>query len=572
MTMSRLKLLYVFFSLLFLSLLGRLFYWQVIQAGFLANQAKGQYESGRKIDAPRGNILARDGTFLVARGEAWLVFANPKEVKDINSAADYLAPFFVEPEEGADLKKAVFEEAGRVKELMQRDLSWVPLKNKVTEQVKNKIADTGISGIGFEPQETRLYPEASSSAQILGFVGKNEDGENVGYFGLEGYYDLPLSGKPGFSLEEKDAAGSPILIGSSFEISAIGGVDLLTHIDKTVQLIIERELKEGIEKYGAKAGSVVVMDPKTGAILGMSSYPSFDPNEYSEYSDELFRNPIVSDSFEPGSIFKVIVMAGALDAGVVKPDTKCDICDGPLKIDKYFIKTWNEEYHPNSTMEEVIINSDNVGMAFVAGKLGEEALYDYLDKFGIGRKTGIDLQGEIDGQLKGKGTWGPVDLASISFGQAVAVTPVQMVKAVSIIANSGYEVTPQVVDKLVSSDWEEDLKPRVGARILSDSAVHEIKAMMESAAKKGESRWTDLAGFSVAGKTGTAQIPIAGHYDEEKTIASFVGFAPADEPKFVMLVTLREPENSPWASETAAPLWYSVAEDLFPYLGIAPEQ
>ncbi|MBI2103942.1 penicillin-binding protein, partial [Candidatus Woesebacteria bacterium] len=214
---------------------------------------------------------------------------------------------------------------------------------------------------------------------------------------------------------------------------------------------------------------------------------------------------------------------------------------------------------------------DNVGMAFVAQKLGAEALYDYLAKFGIGRKTEVDLQGEIAGSLRKKGTWNEVDLVTAGFGQGVAVTAMQMVKSVAAIANGGYEVTPQVVDKLVGPGWGEDLPAKIGSKILSDTTVSEITAMMVEAAEHGESKWTSVKGFKVAGKTGTAQIPIAGHYDEEKTNASFIGFAPANNPKFVMLVTLREPQTSPWASETAAPVWYNIAQDLFLRFGIQPE-
>ena len=302
----------------------------------------------------------------------------------------------------------------------------------------------------------------------------------------------------------------------------------------------------------------------------MVSFPSYDPLKYYDYGDEYFKNPAVSDTFEPGSIFKVLVMASALDAGVLKPDTKCDICSGPLKIDKYSIETWNNKYYPDSTMIDVIVHSDNIGMVYVGQKLGEDMMYDYLDKFGIGSPTGIDLQGEVAVPLRKKDTWNIVDLSTASFGQGVTVTPIEMIKAVSVLANKGYSPTPQVVDKLSGDNWEEDIKPKK-EKVISEEAVNEITAMMVEAAKSGESKWINIKGFKVAGKTGTAQIPIAGHYDAEKTIASFIGFAPAGDAKFIMLVTLKEPSSSPWASETAAPLWYSIAKDLFLYFGIQPE-
>ena len=564
------KLVYLVFFAVFIALLARLFYWQILKGEERSAQARQQYEIGQSISAPRGNILAKDRTWLAARGEAWLVYASLPDLKENpEKIANLLAPFFVEDEKD---KEALLGQVSRLQNLLTRkEVVWVPLKHRVSPEVKKNIEALGIEGLGFEKEETRVYPESSSAAHLLGFVGKNSQGENVGYFGLEGYYNPSLSGKPGFTTTERDARGLPIAFGETTEVQAIEGVDLLTHIDKTVQFVLEEKLSKGIEKYGAKAGTAIVMNPKNGAVLGMASFPSYDPANYAKFGDEYFRNPAISDSFEPGSIFKILVMAAGLDAGVVKPDTKCDICSGPLKVDKYFIKTWNNQYRPDSTMIDVIVNSDNVGMAFVAQKLGADKLYDYLEKFGIGQKTGIDLQGEISPKLREKGKWSIVDLVTTSFGQGVAVTPIQMIRAASAIANQGLLPTPQVVDKILGDSWEEDIKPEIKGRVISEKTAQEITTMMVEAARSGEAKWTYLRGFKVAGKTGTAQIPIAGHYDEEKTIASFIGFAPYDDPKFIMLVTLKEPASSPWASETAAPLWYDIAKDLFIYFGIQPE-
>jgi len=567
---GRLTLVFLVFVLAFLGLLGRLFFWQVIRGKTLSAQARMQYEQGATLLAPRGSILASDGSWLAARVEGWLVFAEiPKLEESVSQVSEKLAPFFVED---AQDREALVLEVNRLKEILSKKESvWVPLKHKVSGEVKKNIEALGILGVGFEHEERRVYPEASAAAQLLGFVGKNVEGEDQGYFGLEGHYDLVLSGKHGFVSGEKDAAGLPILLSDDRKISAIGGVDLVTHIDRRIQLSLEKKLKEGMERYGASAGSAIVMQPQTGAILAMSSFPSYDPAKYTQFGDSFFKNPVVSDSFEPGSVFKVLVMASALDAKAVEPDTKCDICSGPLKVDKYFIETWNKEYRPDESMVDVIVHSDNVGMSFVAQKLGADSLYDYLERFGIGGLTGVDLQGEASPALRQRGSWNIVDLATAGFGQGVALTPMQMITAVAAIANDGRLVRPQVVDKLRGPGWEEDIKPEEGGQVISKEAADAMTAMMVEAAKEGEAKWTYLRGFKVAGKTGTAQIPISGHYDNEKTIASFVGFVPADGPKFVMLITLKEPQSSPWASETAAPLWYSVAKDLFPYFGIQPE-
>lgn len=571
---TRIKILASSFIFAFLLIVIRLFYWQIIKGEELSIRARDQQRWGRFVQASRGDILASDNTWLAARGESWLLYAQLNEISDeINKIADVVAPLLIESEPaGSVSKNRVLDEANRLKLLLSRkDVVWVPLKHKLTSEVKANIEALDINGLGFEFEETRVYPEASSAAHLLGFVGKNSEGEDQGYFGLEGYYDLVLSGKPGYITRDSDARGIPILTGDSKEISAVRGIGLVTYVDKAVQILLDRKLKEGIEKYKAIAGTAIVIDPKTGGILGISSYPSFDPAKYYEYGDEFFINPAVSLSFEPGSIFKVLIMAAALDSDKVKADTKCDICFGPVKVDKYTIETWNKEYRKDSNVTDIIVHSDNVGMVFVGKKLGTELMYEYLDKFGMGKLTGIDLQGEMTPKLREKEKWNEVDLATASFGQGVAVTPIQMIMAVNAIANKGVLLKPKVVKSIIAPGWEEIIDDDQGRQVISEKTATEVAAMMVEAAKNGEAKWTYARGFGVAGKTGTAQIPISGHYDEEKTIGSFIGFAPANDPKFLMLVTLREPKTSPWASETAAPLWYLIAKDLFLYFGIQPE-
>ncbi|KKQ52566.1 hypothetical protein A2865_01705 [Candidatus Woesebacteria bacterium RIFCSPHIGHO2_01_FULL_39_17] len=566
----RLKIIFYLFLIAFLTLLVRLFYWQILKGKELSIQARSQYQSQSLVSATRGDILASDASWLAASGEVYLVFANLPDLKsDTEKLAERLAPFFVED---VNDKKELFIEIDRLNNLLDKEGAlWVPLKHRVDRVVKEEIESLNLEGIGFEKEEKRVYPEASMAAQLLGFVGKDEEGGDVGYFGLEGFYDIALSGKPGYLLQERDVGGLPILLERGREAAAVKGVSLLTHIDKFVQITLDRELVRGLEKYEAESGVGIVINPKNGAVLAMSSYPSYEPDKYWKFGNEFFTNPAISQSFEPGSIFKILVMTSALDAGVVRPETKCDKCSGPIAIDKYLIETWDQVYYPESSMIDVIVHSDNVGMVYVAQKLGSEKLYDYLSSFGIGEKTGIDLQGEANPVLREKDEWGQIDLATSAFGQGVAVSPIQMVSAVSVIANKGLKITPQVVDKIKEDSWEEDIKPVSGKRVISEKAAGEMTGMMVEAAKSGEAKWAYKRGFRVAGKTGTAQIPIEGHYDEEKTIASYIGFAPYDDPKFVMLISLKEPKSSPWASETAAPLWYKIASDLFIHFGIQPE-
>jgi len=587
----RLKALSVTFILGFLLIALKLFYWQIIKGPLLASKAREQQTSGTSVIAPRGNILSSDNSPLVASTNSWLAYAYlPDIINSPENIAKSLAPFFVdldleeirskkkelsenkeEETEEINEKKLITDEVKRLEKLLSNtNTTWVPLKKRINSSIKNNIEALHISGIGFDKKIARFYPEGSMSAHILGFMGKDDEGQNKGYFGLEGYYDLTLKGKKGFLEREASALGIPILIGRSKISSAKKGVDLVTHIDKFVQLKVENKLEKALETYGAKKGTIIVINPQNGGVIAMASLPSYEPKRYYEYTNEIFRNPAISDSFEPGSIFKPVIMAAALDAGVVDPDTKCDICDKPLKVDKYYIKTWNDEYESNRTMTDVIVHSDNVGMAFVGSKLGAKKLYNYLNEFGFGELTQIDLQGEMTPALRKKSDWSYVDVATVSFGQGIAITPIQMINAIVTIARGGTPITPQVVDKLRLEDWEKDIKPREGKRVISQKAAEEITKMMVAAAEKGEAQWTTLRNFKIAGKTGTAQIPVQGYYDEEKTIASFVGFAPADNPRFVMLVTLQEPQSSPWASETAAPLWFSIAKDLLSHFSIQP--
>lgn len=537
----------------------------------LSQKAQNQYNTSAVTSAPRGNILAPDGSFWVLRNNVWQITANPKLITDSpENIAKKISTFLIDDSSNI---ASISAETMRLENLLSKsNVSWVSLAQKIEDDIKKNIQALKITGIEFTPSEGRFYPEASAAAQLLGFVGKDNKGESIGYFGLEGYYNLPLSGKPGFVAQEKDARGTPILLGGTKEVTAIGGVDMTTSVDKRIQLLLEKNLENGIVKYGARGGNITIMDPYTGEILGMAGFPSFDPAKYGQYNNEVFRNPVISNSFEPGSIFKVLVMAAGLDAGVITPETKCDICSGPLNVDGYQIKTWNNKYHSDATMTEVIVDSDNVGMSFVGQKMGADSFYDYMQKFGIGSLTGVDLQGEAAPPMRKKGTWSNVDLDTATFGQGIAVTGIQMVRGVSAIANGGYLPYPHVVTKIQGDGWEEKIKPPPSVRIISQKAAEEAAQMMVAAANIGEAKWAKIPGFNVAAKTGTAQIPVAGHYDATNTNHSFIGFAPVGKPKFVMLVTLESPQTSPWAAETAAPLWYSIARDLFPYMGIQPDQ
>jgi len=553
---------------------ARLFYWQVLHADGLATAAEQQHWVSFEIPAKRGEILAQDSFPLVANQESFLLFASLTDLEaSPTQIAAQIAPYLLTDQEKQveDKQAVLLPKENLLKQRLQRqDLVWVPLEHKISLATKKALEALAIAGLGFEEEQTRSYPEASGAAHLLGFVGADVNGRDKGYFGLEGYYDLELRGRAGVMRREKDASGKPILVGEVDQEPQKDGRVLVTTIDRTMQFLLEEKLKAGLAKYGAAGGSIVVMDPRSGAILGMASLPSYDPAKFGEFDKQLYPNPAIAAGYEPGSTFKTLVMAAALDAGAVKPETRCDRCAGPRQIAEYSLETFDGQYYPDTTMTAVIEHSDNVGMIFTAEKLGLDKTYAYLQKFGLGQATGIDLEEETVPELRPKNDWRLIDLATASFGQGVAVTPLQMVRAVGAIANGGLLVQPYVVDRVVSEKGNEVIKHSAPQRVIKKTTAQVLTEMMVNAADKAWFARLKPKGFRIAGKSGTAQIPVAGHYDEGRTIGSYIGFAPADDPQFIMLIVLNDPTSSEWGANTAAPLWMEIAQELFVYYGLMP--
>lgn len=548
----------LFFLIIFGLIIMRLFYWQVVKAQELSAIGQAQYDQQVVSQAQRGEIETSDGFTIAADKLAYLVYTNPKVVGNKQAEADTLSKLL-------NIKSAT------ISALLNINKFWVPIKSDVDNSVKEKIAAKKLPGVGFQQETVRYYPEASMAAHLLGFVGKDANGNNYGYFGLEGYYNRLLSGKDGYAVVVHDAAGHPILAKMNDTTQKVDGSDLILHIDRRIQYMLENAIKNGIKKYGAKSGMAAVMDPKTGAILAMASFPTFDPAHYQNYSDKLYLDPFITSTYEPGSTFKPIVMSAAINEGLINPDTQCTICSGPVQIGKYAIHTWNNQYFPNTTMTEVLIHSDNTGMVFVAQKLGLNRMIDYLNRFGIGQTTGIDLQGEEAPSLHPKDQWYPIDLATAGFGQGISVTPIELLDGIAAIANNGVRMQPQVVAAIKTPSGQViPIQPKEIDQPISATTAKVVTQMMVQTANKGEAQFYRLKGYDIAGKTGTASIPVAGHYDPTKTIASFVGFAPATNPKFVMLVIFNEPSATIWGATTAAPVFYSVAKDILTYYGIPP--
>ncbi len=583
----------------------RLFYWQVIRADDLTSKGENQRFSSKEILAPRGEILFSDESILVANQPIYSAFVQPKVIdfskdlpikdsysykKDVTQKmaqvlyesnkeeieippeATMSADFDLNKYKDKKVEESIKKIADDLLSKFTKDLYWVSLGWKVDSETKRKLDALKVVGLGFDQTTGRFYPEGSSSAQLLGFVGSNVYGSETGYFGLEGFYDGELRGKKGIITEEKDALGLPILIGEFNSKDPKTGKTLVLNIDRTIQYIVESKLKAAVEKYKAKGGSAVVMDPKTGNILAMASFPSYDPIKPTKFSNEVFRNPITADGYEPGSTFKVLVMSAGINEGLVTPETICDICAGPVSLSGYTIRTWNNQYKANSSMTDVIIHSDNTGMVYVGNKLGIDKMYSYIKNFGFGELTGIDLQDETSPDIRPKDDWKEIDLATSSFGQGISVTALQVVRAVGAIANGGKLMEPHIVKEIRDNGKIYKVSPRVVSTPISAESAKAVTGMMVKAVDEGEAKFAKPKGFQIAGKTGTAQIPVAGHYDPTKTIASFVGFAPVEDPKFVMLVRFTEPQSSIFGAETAAPTFFTIAREIFSYYGIAPSE
>ncbi len=577
----RVQIYFVGIIALLVTIILRLGYWSILRGPSLRTEARAQYSDRDISTSKRGDIRASDGSPLVINKPIYNVGVYLPTYSDKPSDLPALISSLLEyeindPVIATDPARAVVK-LTELKQQSQATMSarlsrggYATLAQNISETVRSKILDAGITGLTFDQLFTRSYPEASLSAHLTGFVGKSDAGENLGYFGLEGYYDRELSSKNSISAQEKDALGNPLLTGTWEFLPGRSGRTLTLHLDRGSQYAVMDELSKALVRYGAVAGEVIVLDPTTGGILALGALPTYDPAKFYLYDTSLYKNPSVADTYEPGSTFKVLIAVAALNEGVVAENDHCDICGAPVAIDKYSIKTWNNEYHDGATLEDIIVHSDNTGMVWLQRRLGGEKMLEYIKRFGFGEKTNIDLQEEVSAPLRGR--WSEIDYATSSFGQGIAVTSIQMVRAVAAIANGGKLIEPHVVSSVSDGDKILPIKPKILREVISSDSAARITDIMVKAVEYGEAKWAKPKGYTIAGKTGTAQIAVGGNYDATKTNASFVGFAPAHNPKFVMLVKLREPTTSQWGSETAAPLWFAIAKRLLLHYNIPPDQ
>lgn len=588
---TKTRLLYVIFGIVFAAIISRLFYWQVISGESMAAQAEDQHFYTLEVPAKRGEILFSNQIPLVSNKNAFLLYSNLSKIKNTKSEiAEALSgilytqiPFVatsgaqVTEEEKDKFLKSSKEELEKKleKRLNLKNAIWVNLAHFVPRLSKEKISSLKINGLDFTPEDTRDYPEGSMAAQLTGFVGANRIGDPKGYFGLEGNYDRELSGKPGVVKIEKDAFGRPIAIGSEERQEKIDGSTLITTLDRSVQLFTESNLAKGVSDWKATGGTAIVMDPISGAIIAFANLPKYDQANFPYYESKLYKNPGIADLYEPGSIFKPLVMSAALNEAKITPETRCDKCAGPRFVGGYYIHTFNNQYHPNLTMTDTLVNSDNTGMTFVGEKLGFDNLISYVRSFGFGEKTGVDMEEEAIGELRKKENFYEIDKATLTFGQGVLVNALQMVRAFSALANGGYLATPHLVESIKTDDKNIKLSWPKGKRVVSEETARTVSEMMvhvcnESPTHFPKDRVPFLAQYRISCKSGTAQIAFQGKYKEKGTTASVIGYFPTDKPKYLVYVKLNEPEVRPWGSDTAGPVFFAIVRDLINYYGISP--
>jgi len=538
-----------------LILVGQLVRWQVLEHETFLALAEEEHQAEATIRPHRGAIYDRNGFLMAADTFQYAVSASPPMITDPYATADRLFPLLG---------------MGRDETLtaLTSDAAWVPLTRGVSPSLGETILQWDITGIQVESHSKRVYPGGAIGAHLLGFVNDNDNG----FYGIEGYYDSMLHGAPGLRQGERDPFGSSIPIGPARYIPPRDGKSLVLTIDRTAQYIVERELVDAIARYQAESGTIVVIDPKTGAVLAMASWPTYDPNRFAETDQILFPNPAVSEQYEPGSVFKVVTMAAGLDSGVVAPETT--IYDGGMiEVGGRTIYNWDRQSHGVVDMTTVLGKSLNVGAAQVAVTLGKERFYTYVRRFGFGRTTEVDLDSESTGTLKTPGDpdWHESDLGTNSFGQGIAVTPLQMAVAMVAVANDGLLLKPYVVQQFIEGERVVSVKPTVVRRVILAQTAQTLTDMLVAAVNQ-ETELAQVPGYRVAGKTGTAQIPVPGGYHPNLTVASFAGYLPADEPALMILVVIHKPQTSPWGGQVAAPVFARIAQQLVVLFDIPPDE
>jgi cell division protein FtsI (penicillin-binding protein 3) len=560
---GRLKLIGVFVLVCGVILIWRMFDVQITKHEHYLSLAEGQQRFEKTEIAKRGQIYVHDSlvndkayyplAFDIKKFSVWVV---PRQVSNKEKTAGALASVL------GMQKNEIFEQ-------INNDKMYIPpIKKGLNLGEANKVKNEKISGVLVMPEYNRYYPEGTLASQVLGFV--NADGE--GKYGFEGRYNDELKGTAGNVTGEKDTLGRVISLLEQTDPK--DGTSYVLTIDRSVQYFVEKKLTEAMQLYQAQSGTIAIMDIKTGGIVAMANTPTYDPNNYREQAkidSGIFVNPAIGHLYEPGSIFKPMIMAAAINEGVINADTEGEF-DWHVFVDNFEIKTAERKAFGKENMVQVLQNSDNVAMVWVSEKLGKDKLYQYLKAYNMLDKTGIDLDTEAIGYTPPFKYWKDINRSTIAFGQGISVTPLEILAGYATIANKGVYITPHIVDKIVYSDGsEKKVEKTEGARVLKEETASKMAEMLYNVVEGGHSWRAKVPGFKIGAKTGTAQIskPEGGYEESEDGLGIYIhslaGFAPTEDPRYAMLVKLDRPKSAKYSENTAAPLFGEISNFLLNY-------
>lgn len=556
LSIIRIYLLAGIFSLMLLGLSLRLFDVQILQHPRLAGMAVRQHQKTVEVRGKRGTIYDWRMRELALSVDRDSVYLNPSDLTD-------------PPEAVSQLARALALKPSTIAEKLESDRQFVWLKRRVTPQESAAIRTLGLKGVGLVTESQRFYPKQGLAGQVIGFVGTDEGGLE----GLEHGYDDLLAGEVERVVLDRDAHGRSISLRAENLREPPRGHDLVLTLDERLQFIAERELRAQVEKVGARGGVAIVMDPFTGEILALANEARFDPNQFREFSPKFWRERSTTDTFEPGSTLKAVLAAAALEERLVRPDDMFYGEQGSIRVATVLMR--DHEKFGWLTFREVLEKSSNVGAIKAGQRLGKQRFYDALTSFGLGSRTGIDFPGEAVGLLRPPQQWSELSLAALSIGQELAVTPLQLLTAFSALGNGGVLMRPHLVKAVMKGgEVVRKIRPEAVRRVVSETTSRQVTALLQGVVVRGTGKGAAIAGYSVAGKTGTAQKYDAslGRYSSQKTMASFIGYLPAHQPRATILVSLDEPQGEmAWGGVAAAPVFRGIAEHTMRLLRVPPE-